>query len=289
MEILLRVSSLCDSPYPFIWLGQRNLGGILMIASLEVGVGTAYKRRPVFGGGVFGKIWRKRYGKNLYEKWEVSKNPKSLTGQFLSGREKIEVPKNRRTIDANLCAMFPFPWLFHWVWHFRWPMIVYFCMRSTISCCSPSQFLSNTNIDSWIAGIDEMSSFISCTPSSWILSLSEACFCISSSELLNRIWLDRCLTNSECSVRSSPIFVDFALNVWPIDFPNCWTETCVLPFYESRPFIPEISTSVRPINYPNRWRSERHWVVSSWPCLANVSPDCHQFASLDFSNAKRFW
>lgn len=32
---------------------------------------------------------------------EVSKNPKSLTGQFLSGREKIEVPKNRRTIDAN--------------------------------------------------------------------------------------------------------------------------------------------------------------------------------------------
>ncbi len=32
---------------------------------------------------------------------EVAKNPNSLTGKFLSGREKIEVPKKRRTIDAN--------------------------------------------------------------------------------------------------------------------------------------------------------------------------------------------
>lgn len=32
---------------------------------------------------------------------EVSKNPKSLTGQFLSGEDKIQTPKNRRKIQKN--------------------------------------------------------------------------------------------------------------------------------------------------------------------------------------------
>ena len=32
---------------------------------------------------------------------EVSKNPKSLTGQFLSGKDKIQTPKNRRKIQKN--------------------------------------------------------------------------------------------------------------------------------------------------------------------------------------------